>query len=113
MKSKLILTLCLVTLGSYSFAAGTSHSNANVRKQADAQMEGTAADVELTRKIRDRVTSTEALSTNAKNVTIVTLGDTVTLSGAVANQGEATTLTNIAKQFSGSKVIKTDLKIVK
>ncbi|GEM_PF-3660881 len=113
MKSKLLLILCLTSIGSYTFATGTSYTNANIRKQADSQMQGTAAEVEITRKIRDRITSTESLSMHAKNITIVTLGDTVTLSGTVTSQEEVTSLTDIAKKYSGSKIIKTNFRITK
>ncbi|MBA2404987.1 MAG: BON domain-containing protein [Bdellovibrionales bacterium] len=114
MKSKkLILALCLVCGVASAYAAKPVTGVTTNTKQADAQMHGTSSDVEITRKIRDRLTDTDTLSTDAKNITIVTLGDTVTLSGKAASASEVAMIQNIAKEYTGTKVIKTDLKVVK
>jgi len=94
-------------------AAKFSEKHDTAVKTADSQMRGTKSDVELTRKIRDRITNEESLSTSAQNINIVTLGNSVTLKGEVENKAEITKLAAIAKELAGSKMVNTELTVTK
>lgn len=102
----LILTFCLVSGVSVAYAEAA-------KKTADTQMQGTSNDVEITRKIRDRLTSDESLSTSAQNITIVTLGDTVTLKGNVEKRDEVNKITNAAQEIAAGKKIKNQLRVTR
>ena len=103
--SNLLLTFCLVSGVSLAQATTT------VNKTADSQMQGTSNDVEITRKIRDRLTDDDSLSTSAKNVTIVTLGNTVTIKGNVEKREEVKKITTAAQELAAGKTIKNELRV--
>jgi osmotically-inducible protein OsmY len=52
------------------------------------QSKGSNADVERTRQIRERIVDDKSLSTQAHNITIVTMGQYVTLRGSVQSSRE-------------------------
>lgn len=108
--SNLLLTFCLVSGVSLAHAA-TPAVAATAKTTADSQMQSSASDVELTRKIRDRLTDDDSLSTSAKNVTIVTLGNTVTIKGNVEKQGEVNKITTVAQDLAKGKTIKNELRV--
>lgn len=58
------------------------------------QSSGSDADVQTTRLIRERLSDDKTLSTQAKNVTIVSLGNSVTIRGSVESLKER----NVVKQ---------------
>jgi hyperosmotically inducible periplasmic protein len=58
---------------------------------------GTDADREMTRKIRRAINSTKGLSTDAKNIKIITLNGKVTLRGPVQNEQEQKTIKDIVQ----------------
>ena len=107
--SNLLLTFCLVSGISLAHAVPTTASTA--KKTADSQMQGTTSDVEITRKIRDRLTDDDSLSTSAKNVTIVTLGNTVTIKGNVEKQDEVKKITAVARELAAGKTVKNELQV--
>ncbi len=102
----LFLTFCLVSGISGAYAA-------NKPKTADSQVLGTSYDVEVTRKIRESLTSDESLSSAAQNVTIVTVGNTITLRGEVKKQDEITKITNAAQQVAAGKTINNELRVTR
>ena len=102
----IVLALCLVSGASFASAAP-------VNKTADTQMQGTTNDVEITRKIRDRLTSDDSLSSSAQNVTIVTLGNSITLKGNVDKKDEISKINNVAQEFAAGKLIRNELKVVR
>lgn len=59
-----------------------------------------ASDVETTRRIRQAVMQDESLSFRAKNVTIVTNGDHVVLTGRVNTRAEADRVKDIARSVT-------------
>ncbi len=111
MKSKkIILALCVAYSSTYALAA-KDVTTTGMPRSADTQMQGTSSEVEVTRKIRDRLTDMDSISTSAQNITIVTLGNTITLTGTVANNQEMTKVLQTAKEYSGSKMIKNNLRV--
>lgn len=83
----------------------------DVRITADTQAQGSKADVETTRKIRERLTDDDALSVQAQNVKIITLGGTITLSGQVDDQSERNKIIAVAKEVGGRKNINNQLQM--
>lgn len=113
-----ILILISLTFTSYASFAVTPMSeeraviekdntgrNANETITAQTQMKGTAADVEVTRKLRERIMADNQLSTDAKNIKIITVNDAITLKGPVANRAEKVKIENFARSMAGKKKV--------
>lgn len=79
----------------------------NKTQQVTAQMQtrGTDMDVEVTRKLRERLMADDQLSTNAQNIKIVTVQDAITLTGPVANREEKVKIENYARTMAGKKKV--------
>lgn len=103
--SYFVLTFCLISGSAQVFSA--------TAKTADTQMQGTSNDVEITRRIRETLTKDDSLSTSAQNVTIVTVGNSLTLKGEVARQDEIAKINSVARQFAGGKTINNELKVTR
>ena len=99
---KLALAFLLLSLPTFA----TTHRN-NVT--ADQQMSGTKSDVELTRRIRERLTREDSLSIYAENITIVTLGTNVTLKGEVTSKAEGEKIATIARSLAGARNVDNQL----
>lgn len=78
---------------------------------AEDQAKGTAAEVEVTRKVREQLMSDRSLSTSAKNVQVITLGGIITLKGAVHTQAEKQRVAELALQAAGSHQINNELEV--
>jgi hyperosmotically inducible protein len=78
---------------------------------AQDQTKGSDADVEVTRHIRQDLVNDASLSTNAKNVKIITLGGVVTLRGPVASSTEKEKIATAAKNATGVKKVDNQLEI--
>lgn len=102
--TNLFLTLCLLS-GVGSVFAATPY------KTADTQLEGTRSDVEVTRKIRERLMEDKSLSNRAQNVTIVTVGNNINISGIVDKKDEIAKISSVAQQFAMGKTIKNNVKV--
>lgn len=74
------------------------------------QTEGSKADVELTRKIREALTDSDTLSTSAQNVKIITLKGITTLRGPVNTMAEKREIERVAKT-AGAKKVKNQLEV--
>lgn len=72
---------------------------------AESQMKGSEADIELTRKLRERLMADNQLSTSAHNIKIITLKEAITLSGPVANKAERVKIENLARSMAGKKKV--------
>jgi hypothetical protein len=90
-----------------------SEKHAAERKTADSQMKSSDDDVAVTRKIRDRITDMDDLSTRAQNITIVTHEHNVTLKGTVNKQEEITKIMNVAKEYASERSISNQLRVHK
>ncbi len=78
------------------------------------QMNGSEKDIETTRQIRRALMDDESLSTNARNVKIITLKNKVTIRGAVNSREELQRVVKVAKSTAAqdSQIVH-DLNIVK
>lgn len=72
---------------------------------------GSAADRTITQDIRKAVTDNDGLSTNAKNIKIITVDGVVTLRGPVKTDAEKTTVAGIARKASGVKRVDDQLEV--
>jgi osmotically-inducible protein OsmY len=72
-----------------------------------------AADRDLTQKIRQAVMDDSSLSTNAHNAKIVVQGGAVTLVGPVASDAERTKLEQIATAHAGDRKVVNQLEVTK
>lgn len=82
-------------------------------RTASDQSRGSRADVELTRRIREKLMADDKLSVFAQNITIVTLGDTVTLKGEVRNAAEARKVSSLAREVAKDKHVDNQLVLTK
>jgi hyperosmotically inducible protein len=99
-------------------AAHTEADNTgkNVRDRSDAAVTPTdqsenEADRTLTQRIRQAVVDDDSLSTNAKNVKIISLNGAVTLRGPVKNEEERKKIVAKAQQIAGEKNVSNQLEI--
>ncbi|AZZ36356.1 hypothetical protein CIK05_05975 [Bdellovibrio sp. qaytius] len=74
------------------------------------QVEGSKADIELTRKIREALTDSDSLSIQAQNIKIITLKGITTLRGPVHTKAEKRKIEQLAKS-AGAKKIKNHLEV--
>ena len=70
-----------------------------------------AEDREVVQRIRQALVADAALSTAAKNVTIDSDDDTVTLKGQVANEQERAAVAAKAKQIAGDREVENELVV--
>jgi osmotically-inducible protein OsmY len=96
--------------------ANLDNSARNVRdrndatKTADDQSES-EADRTITQNVRKAITDDDSLSTNGKNVKIVTTDGTVTLRGPVKSEKEKADIGAKAKQIAGVRKVDNQLEI--
>ena len=69
------------------------------------------ADRTITQNVRQAVTADDSISTNGKNVKIVTVDGTVTLRGPVKSEQEKTNIAAKAQQIAGVKQVDNQLEI--
>ena len=97
-------------------AVNADNSGRNVRDRDDAtktpgdQAENDA-DRTITQNVRKAIVGDDSLSTNGKNVKIITSGGTVTLRGPVSSEQEKSTIANKAQQVAGVKQVDNQLEI--
>jgi hyperosmotically inducible periplasmic protein len=97
-------------------AVEPDNSGRNVRdRSGDTKTPGdqseNEADRTITQNIRQAITGDESLSTNAKNVKIITNDGTVTLRGPVKSEKEKTEIEAKAKQVAGVKRVDNQLEV--
>ena len=97
-------------------AVEPDNTGRNVRDRNDAtktpmDQSENEADRTITQNIRQALTADDSLSTNAKNVKIITNDGTVTLRGPVKNEQEKTAIEAKAKQVAGVKSVDNQLEI--
>ena len=97
-------------------AVNADNSGRNVRDRDDAtktpgdQAENDA-DRAITQNIRQAIVGDDSVSTNGKNVKIITSGGTVTLRGPVSSEQEKSTIAGKAQQVAGVKSVDNQLEI--
>ena len=97
-------------------AVEADNSGRNVRDRNDqtktpGDQSENEADRTITQNIRQVITADDSLSTNAKNVKIITNDGTVTLRGPVKSEKEKAEIEAIAKQVAGVKRVDNQLEI--
>ena len=90
-------------------AVQPDNTGKNVRDRSDASLTpgdqgGNESDREITRRIRRALTSNDQLSTDAKNIKVMTTDGKVTLRGPVNSADEQKTIESLAKQNGGTSV---------
>ena len=92
------------------------NSGRNVRDRDDqtktpGDQSENEADRTITQNIRQAITADDSLSTNAKNVKIITSDGTVTLRGPVKSEKEKTDIEAKAKQVAGVKRVDNQIEV--
>jgi hyperosmotically inducible periplasmic protein len=82
----------------------------NATATADAQT-NSAADLDLTKRIRRSVMADKSLSTYAHNIKIVTVNGSVTLNGVVRSEDEKGAVEMKATNIAGKNKVTNDLKV--
>jgi osmotically-inducible protein OsmY len=70
-----------------------------------------AADREVVQRIRQALVSDDSLSPSAKNVTIDSKNQSVTLRGSVATEQERATVAARARQVAGDRTVENELVV--
>jgi hyperosmotically inducible periplasmic protein len=119
MKKQLLILASLCVLLT---ACEKNHNNAyntarNVRDRngqtmTPADQSESQEDLAITQKIRSGLMDDDSLSTNAKNVKIITVNGVVTLRGPVNSEKEKNDVAKIAKSVKGVRSIDNQLEIV-
>jgi len=102
--------------GSQSAAVEPDNTGRNVRDRNEAtktpgDQSENEADRTITQNIRKAITGDDSLSTNAKNVKIITNDGTVTLRGPVKSEKEKADIEAKAKQVAGVKNVDNQLEV--
>ena len=97
-------------------AVEPDNSGRNVRDRDDqnktaGDQSESEADRAITQNIRDAITADDALSTNGKNVKIITNDGAVTLRGPVNSEKEKSEIEAKAKQIAGVRKVDNQLEI--
>jgi len=101
---------------SQSAAVAPDNSGRNERDRNDAtktagDQSESEADRTISQNIRKAITSDESVSTNGKNVKIITVDGVVTLRGPVKSETEKTNIAAKAQQIAGVKNVENQLEI--
>ena len=100
---------------SQSTAVEPDNSGRNVRDRTDAtrtagDQSESEADRTITQSLRKAITDDDSISTNEKNVKVVTIDGTVTLRGPVKSEKEKADIGAKAKQIAGVKKVDNQLE---
>ncbi len=120
MKKQLFLlsSLCLILSACDNYPAGPNADNTarNARDRGSTITPGdqpeNEADRTITQRIRQALVEDDSLSTNAKNVKIITTNGVVTIRGAVNSEKEKTDIGRKIKSISGIRSVDNQLEII-
>ena len=101
---------------SQTAAVPADNSGRNERDRNDAtktagDQSESEADRTISQNIRKAVTSDDSVSTNGKNVKIITVDGVVTLCGPVKSEAEKTNIAAKAQQIAGVKNVENQLEV--
>jgi len=101
---------------SQTAAVAADNSGRNVRDRNDAtktpgDQTESEADRTISQNVRQAVVADDSVSTNGKNVKIITIDGTVTLRGPVKSEKEKTNIGAKAQQIAGVKKVDNQLEI--
>lgn len=118
---RIVALSIVMTLGLLPACSGDGKVDADNTKKNARDRDGTAvtpmdqgnsaADIEMTQKIRQAVVADDSLSSNAKNVKIITKDGAVTLRGPVKDEAEKTRVVDMAKNVAGSAPLDVQLEV--
>ena len=91
--------------------SGRNERDRNNATKAPGDQSESEADRTISQNIRKAVTADDSLSTNGKNVKIITVDGVVTLRGPVKSEAEKTKIESKAKQIAGVKNVENQLEI--
>jgi hyperosmotically inducible protein len=91
--------------------SGRNARDRDERNKTTGDQSENEADRTITENIRRAVTADDSLSTNAKNVKIITNNGTVTLRGPVKSEKEKAEIEAKAKQVAGVKGVDNQLEV--
>ena len=130
-KKVLLCALALLVLGGYTGAAYAADRTAatpsqtapdntgrNVRDRGGdtvtpGDQANNKADLNLTQQIRKAIMADKSLSTNAKNVKIITANGIVTLRGPVNTPQEKATIEAKAQNIAGANNVDSQLEVIR
>src|SRR5919198_6187615 len=131
LKKVLLCALALLILGSYTGIAHAADKTAatpsqtapdntgrNVRDRGGdtvtpGDQSNKNADLHLTQQIRKAITADKSLSTNTKNVKIITTNGLVTLRGPVNTPQEKATIEAKAQHIAGANNVESQLEVIR
>ncbi len=87
--------------------------NRTAGRTTASQIKDMDSNVEVTRKIRDRLTDMDGLSVRAQNITIVTSRNDVTLKGTVAKKEEIQKIMSLTREIASDREISNQLRVHK
>ena len=127
MRRMAVLGLCGTLLAGGAMVASAADRPADERKDADdtgrnvrdrdsrtltpMDQGSSEGDRTITQEIRRQITDRDELSTNAKNIKIITIDGVVTLRGPVKNETEKTTVAGIARKAAGVKRVDDQIEV--
>jgi hyperosmotically inducible protein len=91
--------------------SGRNARDRNDQNKTAGDQSESEADRTISQNIRQALTADDSLSTNGKNVKIITNGGTVTLRGPVKSDKEKSTIAAKAQQIAGVKNVDNQLEI--
>jgi hyperosmotically inducible periplasmic protein len=95
------------------YSADNTAQNARDQNGAPTPMDqsNAPADLETTQRIRQALVFDDSLSSDAKNVKVITAGGTVTLRGPVPSEAERVAVEGKALQLAGQNRLKNELDV--
>lgn len=117
MKNTLIILLLASTAVAQtpdSQAPKPDNTRKNAAEQTTAENQGgSPEDREITKNIRRSIVKTDALSSMAKNIKVITINKNVTLRGPVRSEQEKATIGSLAEQAAGQGKVANHLEVKK
>lgn len=115
-KTLVMVAFCIAPLTSEAKTGASTNSSTNQKSvsglpTAQQQIRGSELDVEMTRQARQRLVNDTDLSVAARNVSIVTLNQKMTLQGMVATQAERTRIVELVSSVSPELKIEDQLRV--
>ena len=91
--------------------SGTNVRDRNEGTKTSGNQSESEADRKISQNIRQAITADDSVSTNGKNVKIITVDGVVTLRGPVKSETEKTNIGAKAQQIAGVKNVENQLEI--
>ena len=91
--------------------SGRNVRDADATTKTPGDQSESEPDRTITQNVRQAVTADDSISTNGKNVKIITVDGTVTLRGPVKSEQEKTNIAAKAQQIAGVKKVDNQLEI--